>query len=74
MQRGSEKFWRSLPGSGKTIICKCRIWSNKHIIGDPYPVPQLHTTFDRNAITDDDVILDEDVIADIAIPTNYRPR
>ena len=59
-----------LAASRETVICECRIWSNKDVVFDNQPVPQLDPGFHRNAVTEDNLFFNENVIADITVATN----
>ena len=62
---------RQLPRGGSAARCevihKRGVRTNKDIILNCNPIPELHTAFDRYTIPDHHIVLDEDMGADVTI-------
>ena len=56
--------------AGKEIVSECCVWANEDAVSKPDTIPQLHTTFDGDAVAYDDVVFDEDTVTNVAVLAN----
>src|SRR5262245_7224857 len=67
-----RELFRGLLASGERVIRKRNVWTDKGIVLERNPVPELHAALYGHPVADTHVILDEDMIADVAIGPDYR--
>lgn len=49
------------------VIGKCDVRADEYVIADMQPIPQLYAVFNRDTVTDMDIVFDETMRANIAI-------
>lgn len=69
-----EKLFGILLTPRKTVIGKGGVRADENIVLDADSVPELHATFNRDPVSDYDVVFDENMVANIAVRANPGAR
>jgi hypothetical protein len=67
----SGETLRVLPASRELVIGKSGIWANKDVIFEMHTIPELNPTFNRDPISNDDIIFYKHMVAHIAFIPDY---
>ena len=63
-------LFRALLAAWEAVIGERGVGTNEHVVADAQSIPQLHPALDRDAVTNDYVVLDQAVRADVAVTAN----